>query len=89
MGEDRALVHCFEGGLSLAVEQNIRSIAIPVFLTGSHGYPKPRAVRLAVKSVIDSAQVDSFDEIRFVAFKDEIYDLFEDRLHKYGWAPNN
>ena len=86
MGEDRKLVKCFEGALSLAAEQNIRNIAIPIFLTGSHGYPKPRAVRLAVKTIMDNASADHFDEIRFVAFKDDILELFGERLAKYGWS---
>lgn len=85
MGEDRILVKCFETGLKLLADKGIRNVAIPVFLTGNHGYPKPRAVRLAVKTVMDNVTSTDFDEIRFVAFKSDIHDLFADRLSKYGW----
>lgn len=85
MGEDRALVHCFENALQIAMDQGWRSVGIPVFLTGNHGYPKPRAVRLAVKTVFDTVQADLFDEIRFVAFKEDVFELFKERLERYGW----
>jgi O-acetyl-ADP-ribose deacetylase (regulator of RNase III) len=88
MGEDRVLVKCFENAIKTAVENGCRKIAVPVFLTGNHGYPKPRAVRLAVKTFVDNANGEDFDEIRFVAFKEEIYGIFLDRLGKYGWSDN-
>jgi O-acetyl-ADP-ribose deacetylase (regulator of RNase III) len=87
MGEDRALLNCFEHACRAAMDEGARRIAVPIFLTGSHGYPKPRAIRLAVKSIMDTVDYTFFDEIRFVAFKPEIFTMFEDRLMKYGWSP--
>ncbi|GEM_PF-813323 len=86
MGEDRVLSNCYESAILMAAEHGLRRVAVPIFLTGNHGYPKPRAVRIAVKAVLDSAVAEAFDELRFVAFKDDIYDLFEDRLQRYGWG---
>jgi O-acetyl-ADP-ribose deacetylase (regulator of RNase III) len=85
MGEDRALVRCFESGIRAAVEDGAQVIAVPVFLTGNHGYPKPRAVRLAIKAVFDNLDADKIQELRFVAFTKDIYDIFEERLERYGW----
>lgn len=86
MGEDRVLTHCFENGVKTAQEDGAKTIAVPVFLTGNHGYPKPRAVRLAVKAVLDAVQANDIDELRFVAFKKDIFDTFKDRLERYGWS---
>lgn len=85
MGEDRALTSGYDAALKAAAAHGMRRIAVPIFLTGNHGYPKPRAVQLAVKAIVNSADPNAFDEIRFVAFKDDIYDLFLDRLQRYGW----
>lgn len=86
MGEDRALLNCYENAILEAMSQGFRSVAVPIFLTGNHGYPKPRAVRLCVKAILKAAKPEAFDEIRFVAFKEDIYGLFLDRLERYGWA---
>lgn len=86
MGEDRALVRCFENGLKAAQDSGAKTIAVPVFLTGNHGYPKPRAVRLAIKAVFDVVDAEKINELRFVAFTKDIYDIFEERLQRYGWT---
>jgi len=85
MGEDRALIRCFENAIKLSIDEGARSIAVPVFLTGNHGYPKPRAVRLVVKAVFDYTDPEKVDEIRFVAFTHDVYELFLERLERYGW----
>ncbi len=50
-GEEEKLRDCYRKSLSLAWEQQCRSIAFPVISTGSFGYPKQEGIRIAADEI--------------------------------------
>lgn len=50
-GEEEKLRACYRKSLSLAWEQQCRSIAFPVISTGSFGYPKEEGIRIAADEI--------------------------------------
>ncbi len=50
-GEEKKLRSCYRKSLKLAKENNIRSISFPLIATGSFGYPKEEAMRIAVDEI--------------------------------------
>ena len=48
-GEETLLQSCYENALRLALENNCESIAFPLMATGNYGFPKPLALRIALK----------------------------------------
>ena len=50
-GEEEKLRDCYRKSLSLAWEQQCRSIAFPVISTGSFGYPKEEGIRIAADEI--------------------------------------
>lgn len=67
---------CYSKSLSLALENNLRSIAFPAISTGVYGYPSNDAARAAVEEVRDflmhsDADADKLDKIIFCNFLDK------------------
>ncbi|AQQ52367.1 macro domain-containing protein [Planococcus lenghuensis] len=50
-GEDQQLRNCYRNALRLAVSLGCESIAFPLISTGLYGYPKDRALRMAVAEI--------------------------------------
>lgn len=46
-GEEEKLAGCYRASLSLAAENDVRTIAFPAISTGVYGYPKADAARVA------------------------------------------
>lgn len=46
--EDRFLGSCYRNSLNLAIQQGIKTIAIPAISTGAYGFPIERATKIAV-----------------------------------------
>lgn len=76
--EDEVLANCYRNSLSLAVENNISSIAFPNISTGVYGFPKERAATIASTEVRNFVEINKdIDEILFVCFDDENYSLYK------------
>lgn len=82
---DRTLASCYQESLDLAVKHNVRDIAFPNISTGVYGFPKGRAASVALTAIIDWLERNpdqSVEEIIFVCFDGENFDLYEALL---GW----
>jgi len=80
---DQLLANCYKNSLTLAQENNLRTIAFPNISTGVYRYPKQRAAEVAIMAVKDHLLVNSsaFDQIIFVCFDTENYQLYEQKLN--------
>jgi O-acetyl-ADP-ribose deacetylase len=68
---DKLLASCYRNALQLAEQNNITSIAFPAISTGSFGYPKEPAARVAFKTVLETIpQLSLVSHIRFVLFSE-------------------
>jgi O-acetyl-ADP-ribose deacetylase (regulator of RNase III) len=71
LGEDELLRQAYRNSLSLAVEHGVKSIAFPAISTGAYRFPKERATRIAIETVLSFVKEKPLDEVRFVLFSDE------------------
>ena len=51
MGEGRLLRKCYESALALAQRHGCESIALPLISTGNYGFPKERALNIALNAI--------------------------------------
>lgn len=49
--EDEKLARCYRNSLTVAVENNLKTIAFPAISTGAYGFPMERATKIAVTEV--------------------------------------
>lgn len=80
--ERELLSNCYRNVLTLAMERGLRTLAFPNISTGIYGFPKPEAASLAVATVrqfID-AHPQALEEIRFICFDEENYQLYQSLL---------
>ena len=77
-GSDRLLASAYTTSLALAVAHACRSVAFPNISTGVYGFPKDRAVDVAIGAVTATAW--NLDEVVFVCFDDENLSLYRSRL---------
>ena len=81
--EDALLGSCYLESLKLAVKYNCNSIAFPNISTGVYGFPKERAVEIAIKSVIRFLQTSPLPKkVIFVCFGHENAELYGRLLGK-------
>ena len=78
-GEPELLANCYRNSLQLAVDHAVKSIAFPNISTGIYRFPKPEAAAIAIKEVRQFVTNDnSLEEIFFVCFDDENYELYKE-----------
>ncbi len=80
-GEDALLASCYIRSLELAEEYGIRTIAFPAISTGAYGFPLPRAVAIAVRTVLDHlSRSDRIRQVTFVAHGRRAFLLYRDAI---------
>ena len=69
--EDELLANCYKNSLTLAVENNISSIAFPMISTGAYGFPFKRAGKIAIDTINEFLKTDnSINRILLVCFSE-------------------
>lgn len=76
------LANCYRNSLRLAAEKGLKTVAFPNISTGIFGYPKEKACEVAICAVRDflSENQEVLEEVRFVCFDDENFQLYSERL---------
>lgn len=77
-GEAALLASCYRNSFALALEHDVRSIAVPGISTGVYGYPKTEAAQIAVAAMQDFA--DRFDEIVACCFSADDLKIYQGLL---------
>lgn len=75
--EPTLLASCYHSSLTLCVEHNLPTVAFPNISTGVFGYPKHAAAEIAVSAVRTFDCGDGIDEVTFVCFHAENFDIYE------------
>jgi len=76
--EDQLLASCYRKSLEVANGLKIKSIAFPAISTGIYGFPKQRAVRIAVNQV--QKYSGDIETVFFVCFDSETADIYRELL---------
>ena len=82
-GEADLLASCYRRALEVAGELGATSIAFPAISTGVYGYPAAEAARIAVSTVRGCPANGCTELVRFVAFDEGTFRLYQDLLK---WA---
>lgn len=77
------LKSCYENCLKLALPNGVKTIAFPNISTGIYRFPKDSAARIAIDTVFNFDEKERFDQIIFVCFDQENYDLYQQILANY------
>ncbi len=75
-GEAEALASCYRSCLALAVESGCESIAFPLISSGAYGYPKDRALQVAVDTISEFLMKADL-EVYLVVFDKTAFQLSE------------
>jgi O-acetyl-ADP-ribose deacetylase len=79
--EEQLLSNAYRNSLQLAVDHAIRSVAFPNISTGVYGFPKDRAARIAIQSVIDFLGSNALiNRVAFCCFDEENYKIYSTLL---------
>jgi len=79
-GEEALLRSCYDNSLKLALAHNCQSIAFPLISTGNYGFPKDKALQIAI-SAFSSFLLEQEVHIYLVVFNREAYQLSEKLFH--------
>jgi O-acetyl-ADP-ribose deacetylase (regulator of RNase III) len=76
--ETMLLSNCYFNSLELAKKQELKTIAFPNISTGVYGFPKKQAAEIAVATTKEytANNPDAFEEIIFICFDEENYNLY-------------
>lgn len=83
--EDKHLVMCVRKSMVLAKCMLLNTIAFPPLASGQGGFPKPRAARILIQSILDRLD-EPMDEVRIVCPDQKTFDIYKDRLTAKGWG---
>ena len=82
---DTLLASCYMQVLALAVEHNVKHLAIPAISTGIYRFPKPRAARIAFGHVHGHLLRNEHPgRVTFVCFNEEDASHYHDAINSRG-----
>lgn len=73
-GERETVSKCYSGALALAAELGCESIAFPLLATGTYGFPKDEALKIAIRE-ISGFLLDNEMEVMLVVFDKESFEV--------------
>jgi O-acetyl-ADP-ribose deacetylase len=80
-GEPELLASCYSRAITLAAENDCRTLAAPAISTGVYGYPMAAAAEIAVTATAEALlKHPRVAEARFWLFGDEAFDAFSSVL---------
>lgn len=79
--ETTLLENCYKNSLGLAIEKGLKSIAFPNISTGIYHFPKDKAAEIAVNTIKAYQDTSSLEEIYFVCFDVENYNIYQNLLN--------
>lgn len=77
--EPSKLKNCYLNTLQIAEDLKLQTIAYPNISTGIYRYPKLKAAKIAIESVLNH-QAESIDKVTFVCFDEENYNIYIELL---------
>ena len=80
-GEEQLLRNCYDNSLKLALEHNCQSIAFPLISTGNYGFPKDKALQIAV-AAFSAFLMEHEMQIYLVVFNRQAFKLSEKLFHR-------
>lgn len=79
-GEEALLRSCYDNSLRLALEHDCQSVAFPLISTGNYGFPKDKALQIAI-AVFSTFLLEHEMQIYLVVFNRDAYKLSEKLFH--------
>lgn len=79
-GEDGNLKNAYKNSLSIAIDNDIKTISFPSISTGAYRFPTERAAKIALSTVIEFLSSNDLEEVRFVLFSDRDYEIYRRAL---------
>jgi O-acetyl-ADP-ribose deacetylase (regulator of RNase III) len=80
--EDELLSSAYRRSLEVAVNNSLRTIAFPNISTGIYGFPKERAAKIAIDTVLEFTKTHkSIEKVIFVIFDNVNYQIYKKLLH--------
>ncbi len=73
-GEEEKLISCYRKSLALAAEHGCKTLAFPLISAGVYGYPKDRALRVAVDTISEFLQENDM-QVYVVIFDKKSYTI--------------
>jgi O-acetyl-ADP-ribose deacetylase (regulator of RNase III) len=78
--EADTLASCYRNSIQLALDNQLHRIAFPNISTGVYRFPKDQAAEIAIKTVQEFEDHPDLEEVVFVCFDEENYNLYEGLL---------